>query len=110
MFWNRKGACFRTNQQSPETAQVWKPEKHGAHMAHKGYNGRVLVLWLADCMERLVSQTTTADRAFCQWLAREHADNGRPWPNDEMRNPIAVAMILLLMKYMLTGVFIFVQP
>ena len=59
-------------------------------MAHKGYNGRVLALWLGDCMQRAVHKTLSADREFGKWLH----DAGR-WPSssdDELLAPTAVAM------------------
>ena len=72
--------------------KVWKPDKHGAHMSHKGYNGRVIVLWLGDCLERAAAHRITPERDLGQWLVSE----GRPWPDnaDNRFAPICAAMPL----------------
>ena len=76
--------------------EVWKPEKHGAHMAHKGFNGRVITMWLGDCMERASFRRITPARDIGQWISEQHQMNGLPWPDemDERFAPTAVAMIL----------------
>ena len=76
--------------------EVWKPDKHGAHMAHKGYNGRIITMWLGDCMERASFRRVTHVRDFGQWISEQHDINGRPWPDqtDERFAPICVAMTL----------------
>ncbi|CAE7868127.1 unnamed protein product [Symbiodinium necroappetens] len=68
---------------------VWK-EKKGAIMAHKGYNGRVIAFWLADCLQRAVNRTVVEDRHFGQWLQQDGN-----WPReDDLLAPTAVAMRL----------------
>ena len=59
-------------------------------MAHKGYNGRVIAFWLADCLQRAVNRTVVVDWQFGQWL--EQSGN---WPGeDDLLAPTAVAMRL----------------
>ena len=73
--------------------EVWK-EHSGAHMGHKGYNGRVITLWLGDCMQRVVHHTVVAGREIGKWAH----ENGL-WPEaDDMLAPTAVAMSLSLKK------------
>ena len=85
-------ACYCWSLLALESNKVWKPEKHGAHMAHKGFNGRVLVLWLADCMQRVVTRTTSEDRDLGKWLSAEILRTGQSWPNDDLQAPVACAM------------------
>ena len=65
-------------------------------MGHKGYNGRVITMWLGDCMERASNHSTTNNRDFGQWLHERHQNEGTPWPDDaDIRfAPICVAMFL----------------
>ena len=76
--------------------KVWKPDKHGAHMSHKGYNGRVIAMWLYDCMERAAHHRISEGRSCGQWLHEQHETQGLPWPDndDERFAPICVAMTL----------------
>ena len=71
--------------------KVWKPETHGAHMGHKGHNGKIIAYWLADCMQKAVERSTAPGREVCTWL---HETNN--WPNDERLELIAVTMMLSL--------------
>ena len=66
-------------------------------MAHKGYNGRVIAMWLADCMERATQHCISEGRTLGQWLHERHETQGLPWPDDdddERFAPICVAMPL----------------
>ena len=72
-------------------------EEGGAKIAHKGYNGRVIAIWLGDCMERAISHRISPDRDFGKWLD-EHG--GWPGLDDEMLAPTAVAMQLLLINFL----------
>ena len=60
-------------------------------MGHKGYNGRVIALWLGDCMQRAVRYNTTPTRDFGQWFVQQGA-----WPaDDSLLAPTAAAMPLV---------------
>ena len=65
-------------------------------MSHKGYNGRVITMWLGDCMERAARHRISNDREFGRWLHERNARQGIPWPenDDERFAPICAAMIL----------------
>ena len=65
-------------------------------MSHKGYNGRVITMWLGDCMERAAQRRISNDREFGGWLQERNARQGIPWPDgdDERFAPICAAMIL----------------
>ena len=82
-----------------EHCQVWKPEKHGAHMAHKGYNGRIIAMWLGNCCELAAKHSTTPSRDVGQWLRKKHDEEGQPWPDDtphaDMRFPVICLAMLL---------------
>ncbi|CAE7658127.1 unnamed protein product [Symbiodinium sp. CCMP2456] len=66
---------------------VWKPETHGAHMGHKGHNGKIIAYWLGDCMQKAVERSMAPGREVCKWL---HETNN--WPNDERLELIAATM------------------
>lgn len=66
---------------------VWKPATHGAHMGHKGHNGKIIAYWLGDCMQKPVARSTEPHREICKWLLQSHA-----WPTDERLELIAVTM------------------
>ena len=70
-------------------AKVWKPATHGAHMGHKGHNGKIIAYWLGDCMQKPVARSTEPHREICKWLLQSHA-----WPTDERLELIAVTMLL----------------
>ena len=63
-------------------SEVWKPEKHGAHMAHKGYNGRVIAMWLGNCLELAANHSTMPSREVGQWLRKKYDEEGHPWPDE----------------------------
>ena len=59
------------------------------------YNGRVITMWLGDCMERAAAHRTTNNRYFGQWLHARYQNEGKPWPDDDdvRFGPICLAMI-----------------
>ena len=63
-------------------------------MGHKGYNGRVITMWLGDCMARASNHRVSPGREFGQWLHDRNQLDGTPWPenDDERFSLICVAM------------------
>ena len=53
-------------------------------MTHKAFNGRVIVEFLADACEMVVSRQLPHDdnRIFGQWLTEKIAQGNREWPLD----------------------------
>ena len=66
--------------------EVWKSTTWGAHLTAKAYNARVVVSWLASCLEMAVERRVEEGRLMGQCLA------GLEWPQHELLIPSAVAM------------------
>ena len=66
--------------------EVWKSTTWGAHLTAKAYNARVVVSWLASCLQMAVERRVEEGRLMGQCLA------GLEWPQHELLIPSAVAM------------------
>ena len=66
--------------------EVWKSTTWGAHLTAKAYNARVVVSWLASCLDMAVERRVEEGRLMGQCLA------GLEWPQHELLIPSAVAM------------------
>lgn len=75
------------------TDEVWKGSSLGAHLTAKAYNARVIVAWLASCLQIAVGEEPAQPGRLCGlWIS----ENGREWPQHDLLLPSAVAMNLEL--------------
>lgn len=68
-------------------------------MAHKGFNGRIIAMWLGNCLELAAKHSTVSSRNVGQWLRKKYDEEGQPWPDDaphaDTRFPLICFAMLL---------------
>ena len=70
-------------------------------MTHKAYNGRIIVAYLAECCDLVVSKNLPGDsRLFGQWLTQQVIQGHRDWPTD---SEFGLASTCLLLSWLFIG-------